>query len=93
MFSLSVQTAVRQWAVWRQLSEANVERYPPPHDAPSCLNLEKHSAYSFAVQSESPGGRTTSPRGAERNFRAFVTVFSLNVQSVVKTVGGLPAVL
>ena len=36
-------------------SEANVQSCAPPNDPATCHNLEKHSAYTFVVLSESPG--------------------------------------
>ena len=44
----------------------------------------------FVVQSKSPGGRATSPRGAEINFRTFMTVFFTQRAKRSQAVGGLP---
>ena len=87
VFSPSVHSVVKLRAVGRKFSKTNVECHGPPNDAPSCHNLEKHSAYTFAVRPESPGGRATSPRGAESYFHAFGAVFSLTARSAVRLQG------
>ena len=54
VFSLTARSAVR---LPEDPPEANVESCAPPNDPAACLNLnlEKHSAYTFGVLSESPG--------------------------------------